>query len=181
MKEFYERFLVIRLSDYPGLGINSDLNIVIIIAALAALLCITAVVMNIKIQRISEVIKRMLRVDATSPENAKTFAELKFTSERLFRLILNDKESREIIKTVGEKSYSYDEYAALQKQKYDFKKDIDIKEIRFYIPSESLASAEKLIMRRAGILQILLYCVAIFAIAALLVIFLPEILRLIAS
>ena len=177
----FKDIILLNANDYFDTVFDVYVNIIIFILAIS--LCAAAFVINHHKTYTVNMIRQLLRRSATSEENAKTLGELRLSEcKSLKRALSRDGQLTDIVKRVGERKLTYEEYVSLQKQKKLTKEKIDFENARFYISSEGLERAQKLEQKEnPSIPRTILICVLILALAVCIALFMPEILSFIAN
>ncbi|MBO5879704.1 MAG: hypothetical protein J6Q68_04060 [Clostridia bacterium] len=174
--------LLLNAKDYFDTVFDVYINIIIFAIALA--ICASAFVINHHKTYTVRIIRQLLRRGGTGEEeNALTLAQLRLSeSKSLKRALARDGQLTDIVKRVGEKTLSYEEYVALQKQKKTEKETIDFESARFYIPEASLERAQRIEQREnPSIPRTILLCVLIITLSVCLACVMPEILSFISN
>ena len=137
MTSFFNDIIMLNAKDYLDTVLDVYVNLVVFIIASA--LCVASFIINHHKTYTLRTIKQLLRHKATDAENAKTLAELHLFESRSVKWALSRKSQlSDLVKRVGAKEYSYEEYVALQKEKKLPKETIDFAAARFFIPKEKL-------------------------------------------
>ncbi len=173
-------FFFINLKDYPNIGIDFEINVFLLVLTVA--LCVSFFFINHYRNMMQSIIKQLTRHGAKDEESAKTLTELGL--DRAFALkwaLSRGGQLSRVVARVGEKTYTYEEYVALSKQKGGIKDEkIDFAEARFYI-RESANDRAKHILENYGTStpRAVLYCVLFLAMYVCLALSMPELLSLI--
>lgn len=172
---FYEKYFLINLKDYPNIGINFEINKILLFLAIGII--IAAVAVNYRKASMTLVIKGLLRHKARDEESAKSLGELKISSLGA-RLALNGSgRLAGIVKRVGANKYTYEEYIELTKKRGYKEERIDFESAKFYIADEKYEEAKKIFERSDGsLVHTILFCVFIIAIYICLLFAMPGIL-----
>ena len=175
MKEFYTQFFLINLKDYYNLGIDLRINILLLVTLPIVLLLWIA--FHLVRSNTFLVVKRLSRRGAASEESAKTLRELGLFDKRILKLMLSgDGQITKIVKRVGKKEYSYEEYTALDKKELK-KESVDFEEARFYLNTEQQTRIDKIQARyEVRPIHTALMCVFIFVAFVCAMLLMPEIL-----
>ncbi len=172
MYAFYKKYFLINLADYPNIGI--DFPITIVLLCFFAALIVTTIVVNLRRSKIETIIKQLSRYSAYSESDAKTLSELKLDN-KAFRYLLSKPEGQiaSMISRVGEKKPTYEEYMSK-----DYKTEkIDFEEARFYIKEEARDRAKKVLeLGSATPLNTILFCLLLLAVYICLALLMPGIL-----
>lgn len=172
--ELYEKYFSINLKDYYNIGLDLEIN-KLLFAFLVALIVVTIAASVIK-STMYTVIKALIRHEARDEESAKTLAELGLNSFRYKNALKSNAQLKRVVEISGQKKYTYDEYVKLSKEK-GFKDEIDFSEAKIYIKEQEKTSASKILeMKKPSVVETVLLCLLITAIAACLMLFMPTIL-----
>ena len=173
--------ITLNAKDY--LSVSTDIYINIIMLIIASALSIACFFINYHKTYTVNMIKQLLRREATSEESAKTLFDLHLERSAGLRLALTRKgQLTGIVCRAGYVEPTYDEYISLSKEKKLKKEKIDFTKARFFIPKENVDRA-KLIKEKENptILRTALVCVFIFAVTVCLMLLMPEILNFISN
>ena len=175
---FLRQYFSINLNDYTNIGI--DFEIVKILFCFTVALIVTTVVVNIVKLQINTLIKKLIRYEATDEENAKSLEKIGMKPICARIAFLAKSRISKIVFYKGQKEYSYEEYTELLKSK-DFKEEkIDFENSEFYIKSEKLDDAKRIIdVPATSVLSLVLLCVLIIAIFACIMLIMPGLLSFI--
>lgn len=179
LAETLKKNFEINLNDYENIGINLQINKVLLIAFIA--FTIVAAFLNVFRMNSRLMIVQLFRHGAKSEEEAKTLEELGLNKNFFIKYLLSG--SNLLSKTVGrigEKKYTYDEYVALDKKERRENEMIDFDTERFYIKEEendrALHISEKY---DSTVLRTVITCVFILIVYACISAMMPELLRII--
>lgn len=175
MKEFYTRFFLINLKDYYNLGVDLEINLVLL--ALFPIVLLIWIAFHFMRNNTFTIVKRLARRKATTEDGAKTLTELGLGRNFLLKWMLcGDGQVTKIVKRVGAPSYTYEEYAALSKKEKNGNK-IDFETARFYLNSEKQDRIDKILNRyEVKVHHTVLMCVAILVAFACAILLMPDIL-----
>jgi len=192
MREFYNDFFSLNLKDFNNIGIDVEINKVLFV--FTVVIIIGAVFISYFRNSMVTVIKRLKRFDALTEESAKTLDEIRTNTFGARVLMRSSNRLKRIVKRVGEKDYSYEEYVELSKKQKRKKKDKktrakikekkkayrDLTNARFYIRDLSENETKRVLMTRTTtVFNTVLFCVLIFAVFVCLLLLSPLILRFI--
>ncbi len=171
---------------YENLGFEKSplfsLRLSIIFAFIGVAIACFAMLYNKR--TIGGIVRKIIAEGASSPESAKTLAELGLDRKILTRnAIVRNVTLRRYVKCVEEEEY-LSKYADLQdaKRKVKSKYYIDLKTDRFYIPEEKRIQAEIRYEKKGSNLFSVIFAIVLLSIALLLIFsFLPNILGMIDS
>ena len=177
--EFYNEYFLLNLNEYSNIGV--DLEITKILFALLVGIIIATVVVNFRRAGVNTVLKKLMRIEAFDEESAKTLDEMGINTLGVRLAARSQGRASKIVRRVGQKEYTYEEYTALMKsKKLRYEEDIDFKVARFYLKKDSLDEAKKITEVSAPtILNTVLICILMIAIFFCLVLLLPDILTLV--
>ncbi len=173
---FYEKYFLINLRDYPNLGINFEINKILLFLAIGVILAAAAV--NYRRAGTALVLKGLLRHGAKDEESAKSLADMKITSLGA-RMSLNGAgRLANIVKRVGAQSYTYEEYKALTKKRGYKEEKTDFATAKFYIAEDKLDEAKRIFERSdSSVIHTVLFCVFIVSIYICLLFAMPGLLE----
>ena len=181
MKDFYIRFFTVNLNEYPNLGWDLKINIVLLCVLPIVLACFVAV--HLLRKNTFYVIKQLSRHNATDEKSACTLRELGLGDNRIVKMMLSgDGQLTRLVKRVGVPEYTYEEYRRLEKEKKLKKEKIDFDTARFYLADSTDTRLGKIIDRYdvplVNLIVLLVFVVVIFV---LIILLMPELLTLIDS
>lgn len=178
-KLYYDLFLI-NLKDYNNIGINLEINVLLLYIFIA--LCVCFFVVNHHRSTMQLIVTQLLRHGAEAEDSAKTLEELGLdTSGKVKYMLRAGGQISKIVARVGEKVYTYEEYSRLIKKHGKIPKDkIDFASARFYIRPQAKERVN-FIMETYGssILRTCLYCVLALALYICIALCMPEILSFI--
>ncbi len=181
LKEYINDFLLLDVSKYlknaPSIKIN------LFIFAIALGLSIAAFVVSHHKIHTLRVIKQLLRHNIKSEQEAKTLGELRLNDSRaLKRMLSQSGQLTDMVKMVGKKQYTYEEYIALQKKKELKEEKIDFSVARFYLAPEKVDKAKRMQeTEKPSYIKTALACVLILAVAVCITLAMPEFLSLLSK
>ena len=177
----FKDLIMLNARDY--LDVSSDVYINIIMLVLTGALCVASFVINYHKTYTVNIIKQLLRREATSEENAKTLRELRLdTSRGLKYSLARSNRLTSIISMVGRIKPTYEEYMALSKEKKRTDEKIDFETARFFIPKENVGKATMIKDKENPTVQrTVLVCVLIIALSVCLMLLMPGILTLLSN
>lgn len=177
MYEFYKKFFLLNLKDYPNIGINFPITI--LLAALSLAFIAVIIIVNFRRSKIELIIRQLKRHEAVSEDSAITLGEMKLDSFIFKRLLSMEGQLTKIVGRAGETKYTYEEYIALIK-KGKGADAIDFSTARFYLREEGQQRANQILEIGAPtVLNTVLSCILVVAVFVCLSFVLPGILRLI--
>ena len=176
--EFYNKYFIINLSDYPNIGIDLQINVVLFCFLIGMI--VTTLIINYRTETNLTLIKKLLRYEANSEENAKTLSEIGFYTAMAKLTLRGSGRIKKLISRVGEKQMTYEEYVEAIKDKKYKEEEIDFENARFYIKEESLDEAVKISeTNTTSLVNTILLCVLMVAIYVFLMFLMPSILTLV--
>ena len=182
MKKFIDKYLLLSAGDYvDGWG---DFNINLFLLAITAGFCIAAFIISYRKRHTAIMLRQLFRHNATSEEAAKTLTELRLNGNKgLMRALRSDSgDLKKMVKRVGEKVYTYEEFVALQKKKLPTEEDIDFSSARFYLNEETTSRAKRIYETETpSYIRTTLLCVFMVAVFFIICFSMPEILSAINS
>ena len=178
---FYEKYFLLNLKDYPNIGIDLEINKILLFLVIGAVIAL--VLVGIRRTAISLVVKGLLRREAKDEESAKTLNELR-ANKLAVRMLLCASGGRlsKIITRVGAPKYTYEEYVALTKKRGYKEEKIDFTTAKFYIPTDKADEAKSIYDKsESPMFHTVLSCVLLVALYVCLLFGMPGILDFINS
>lgn len=177
--DFYEKYFLVNLKDYPNIGIDFEITKIIFYFTLGII--IASIAINYIRSQMYTVVKSLMRREAFSTETALTLDELGINTAGVRRTLKSGSQLMKAVTRIGKtKSYSFEEYLELMKKKNFKDEEINFAEDKFYIHPSNMPSAEKIYMSgTASALHTALFSVLLLAIFVCLMFLMPEILTLI--
>lgn len=176
--EFYNKYFLINLKDYPNIGFDMQINVVLFCFLIG--LIVTTVIYNYKTEGNTRLIKRLQRLEATNEENAKTLDELNLNNFNSRQTLSGSGRISKIISRVGAEKMSYEEYKAAIKNKDYREEKINFKEARFYINEDGIDEATRIAeSNNTSPINTVLYCILMVTIYVFIMFLMPSILTLI--
>ena len=172
--ELYEKYFSINLKDYSNIGLDFEINKLLLAFLVAIIVSIVAI--SVIKSAMYTIIKALKRHEATSEENAKTLNELGLDSFIYKSMLKSNSQLKHVVEITGQTKYTYEEYSALIKKR-GFKDEIDFNEAKIYIKNTEKKSVGKIFdMKKPTVIETLLLCLLMVAISACLMFFMPRIL-----
>jgi len=175
--KFIKDFFLLNLSQFENFGIDFPIGAIITSFLLA--LCIAVFIVNYHKRYTTTLLKQLIRHEAYDEARAKTLSELRINASLGIRLALSRKgQLTYMVKRVGEKNQTYEEYIETSKKKGYKDEKINFDEARFHLDSERIDRAKRLVGStntewwRPALMAI--FIIAIWVIVAL---FLPNLLE----
>lgn len=179
IKEIYEKYFLINLNDYPNIGINLEINKLVI--ALTLGLVVASLLINYHRSYTYLAAKRLLRYGATDEKSAKTLKELGINIPSVRFALSRSGQLTKMIRRVGEPHYSYEEYIKAAKSRKKEEK-IDFDKALFYLDESHTDRARHISEGGTpSLLRSILFAFLILAIGGCLFLLMPEILTWINS
>jgi hypothetical protein len=173
----------INLKSYPSLGF--DLKIGWILLALTIGIIVAAVIITLQRNGMISLIKKLYRCEAKDENSAKALSELGLDNIVIRGLLKGSGRIRRIVKAVGEKEYTYEEYIALSKEKKKKKRVDGVKKskekitLRYYLCDFESSDTKNLVeARRSPLLNTILFCILMISIYVCVMLLMPDILDL---
>lgn len=175
-RDFFYNCFYINLKDYENIGIDLEINRVLLVAFIA--LAIGVIFLNIYRKNMRIMVMQLIRHEALTPDNGKMLDDLGLHNNRILKLLLSsDGMLTKIVGRVGEPEYTYEEYIALDKKKKKEKTKIDFNEARFYIRDEKRERADTICEKYdTSTFKIILSCIFIFIAYICILSLMPQIL-----
>lgn len=179
IKSFFSELLSTNLKDY-GTG-ETEGNIALIVLLLSIGIVVAVVAISLMNSASVTIIRELVRHEAYTPEGAKTLRELGLEKNILARYALSSgTKSCRIVKCVGEKTLSYEEFIALpKKEQRRYGGGRDALGGSFYISEEDRTRAEDAILANgSSLLSAVLSSLFVLALTFVILLLLPSILTL---
>ena len=175
--DIYHDFFLINLNEFSNIGLDLEINKILFYFLIGII--VTTIIYNYRTAGNVTLIKRLVRNESFSEDNAKTLDELKINTLNT-RLAANSVRLKRIIKRVGQKEMTYEEYTAAIKQKGYKEEKIDFSSAKFYIHENAIDEAKKLTETNGPtVINTALYCVLMLAVYVFVMFLMPSILTLI--
>lgn len=175
IKELYEKYLLLNLKDFPNIGIDLEINKILL--ALTLGLIVAALLINYHRSYMHLTVKKLLRHSAIDEKSAKTLSELGISSGAVRLALSRTGQLTKIVRRVGEPTYTYEEYVAKTKTRGYKEGKINFDEAQFYIDENHLDRARQI--NEAGdtsIFKSILFCLLILTVSGCIFLLMPEIL-----
>lgn len=179
MREFLNTYFNINLKDYPNLGVDFNVSIVMLFFFVG--ICIAAFFINHHRSYMATMVKQLFRHGAVMEDGAKTLSELGLMEiGSLKRALSRDGQLTKLVRRVGESKMSYEEYIRLKKEKnLPREEKIDFTAARFFVDPENSERAKRFYENNnSSVLKTALLCVLILAVYFCLMLVMPSILSL---
>ena len=136
----------INLNEYENIGVDLEINKVLVIAFAAIIVGI--ILFNMYRQNIKLVVSQLIRHRAKSEDSAKTLGELGLHSNNAVRkMLLAENLLTRVVARCGERRFSHEEYKALTDEEKKEISTVDFDTARFYIREEKRTFAEGVVTR----------------------------------
>lgn len=176
--DFYERYFLINLSDYPNIGINLPITQIIFGLVIGAI--IGSIIINLLRSGTHSVVKALIRYEARDEESARTLDEMRINTFSVRAALSSGGRLMKLISWVGKKEYTYEEYVALQKEKGFRDEKPDHRTSRLYLTAPDSDEVKSIFEKSgASLLHTVLFSVFLVAIFLCLTFLMPEILSFI--
>ena len=176
--DFYIRYISLNLKDYPSIGIDLDINSLLIVVMIG--LIVGTVFINRKRALMALTVGRLLRKEAVGEENAKTLSSLGIDTKSVRKMLSSGGQIKSLVKIAGEEKITYEEYIKLSKNKGYKGESVCFDSAELYLDPATLDTSKKLISSRSYTpLNTVLFCILIFSAFVCLMLAMPEILSLI--
>ncbi len=168
------KYVFLNFKDYKNLNFNFPIGLILLFFIIA--FPITVFFINKKKNTVTFAVKQLLRHEALDEESAKTLSSLRLSKSKSFkRMIVSGGQLSSMIKIVGYKKPSYEEYIEAKKEKKTEKINLD--EIKIFLSKDSKKKAETIAEAElTPIWKPILISLAGIIIIAILFVFMPEIL-----
>ncbi len=123
LKEFYHKYIELNLKDYPNIGLDLEINKLLFFVFLAL---IAASVFASYIQAsIALMVKKLLRTSSFNEESSKTLADLGLDKHKTLKFALTRATGSAalIIREVGKRTPTYEEYMDIERREKEQKKE----------------------------------------------------------
>ncbi len=141
---FLKEFFFLNLSDYENIKISFPLGIFVLLLTVVMI----AAVFVITHQRIgvTELLRQLIRREATSDACAKTLDELGISNSLSVKFaFLSGGQIRKMVKIAGREEKTYEEYVAASKKRGFKEEKIDFSTARFYIDEEMIEKGKRIV------------------------------------
>ena len=187
MFELLKYYMSTNLKDYPNIGF--DMKICWILLALTVGIICAAILVTVERNNMISLVKKLTRVEANDENSAKTLKELSLDNVVVRLLLKSSGRLKRLVKLVGEKEYTYEEYIALTKKKKKKKGEgvkeeseksvnkIDFTKARFYLADINSDETKNLTeARKSPIINTVLFCIFLLCLFVCLMFLMPTIL-----
>ena len=174
------RHIFLNFKDYKNLNFNFPIGFILVIFILAFPIAVFFI--NHRKNTITTCIKQLLRHDALNEQSAKTLSELRLSKcKSLKRMLLSSGQLSSMVKIVGYKKPSYDEYVAARKEKKKIEAP-DLERAKIYLSEEySEKGADIASIGTSSIWKPIIVSLVGVIIVGILFVFMPKLLELLNS
>lgn len=165
-----------NLNQYENFGLSFPIGIFLIF--MTVVLCASAFLINYQKRYTLAVLKQLARHKATDEKSAKTLGELHLERSLGLKYALAKSSAlKSMVKMVGEKTPTYEEFIENSKNK-DYKEEkIDFESARFYIDTGAQAKVQRIMQEpEPAWWRPILMSLFFIAIAVIVGVFLPQLL-----
>lgn len=179
MLDIFKKCFAINLGDYENIGINLEINVVVLGAFIAVILGV--VFLNVYRGNLKLMIMQLTRHGATNEDGAKTLKELGLYDSRIIRRMLAGHNMlTQVVARVGATEYDYETYVKMSAQERKEAEKIDFDFARFYIKEGEINRAGFVIERYVVSLpRTLVTCVFIAILCGCVIAWMPGILNVV--
>ena len=195
--DIYYKYFCVNLNDYDKIGIDLQINKLLLFVFIG--LCVATVIISITQLNTALLLKKLLRTESFSSENAKTLENLGLDKNIVLKYILSKTTGKlfSVISFAGYKRPSYEEYVSYEKAKKaakfkpkeanaDFENTPipslkpDLATCSIYIEKSNVSAAEELFKHNStSILKTVLSCALLLAFYVAIMFLMPGILSLV--
>ena len=181
MMEFIKDCLRLNLGDYENIGIDLEINKLILIIMLA--FSIGTVILSLYRGNIRLVIMQLIRHAALDEDSAKTLGQIGLKNSKIIKWMLKgDNLLTKIVRRRGEVRYSYEEYMEMKKAKKLNKVKFNVDEESFYIDPDKRERADTIVEKyESSIQHTALSILFVIAIGICIILVMPGLLNVINS
>ena len=195
IKDFYNDFICLNLKDYKNIGIDVEINKLILLFFGA--LIIGCIIVSINQMNLTLLIRKLMKIEAYTEESAKTLSELGLADNAGIKSLVNKNDGRisKIIAVVGIKRQTYEEYMEAERKRKEARRlppadrkavldslsvgEIDASNAKIYIPEDKKEYASYVYSSGNGsVLKTVLSCTLILVVAVAIILLMPTLLSL---
>lgn len=174
-KDFIDKYFFLNLKDFPNIAIDLEINKVIFSIALGLILA--SFIINLNRGAAKSLITKLTRHSAYSEDGAKTLEELKINPLIVKYLLSSNKRLSGIVRRVGEKTYTYEEYVSMTSKRGYKEEKVDFSSARFYIAEQKRDEASEILnMRDTSVISSILFALLILSVSVCIILLMPSIL-----
>lgn len=175
LKFIYEKYFLLNLKDYPNIGINLEINKLVLAFTIGVV--IASLLVNYHRAYIHLTIKSLLRHNAFDQKSAKNLGELGINVSSVRFALSRSGQLSKMVRRVGEVHYTYEEYVEKQKLRDKKEEKIDFATALFYLDEYHLDRARHISETGTpSLIKAILFALLILAIGGCLFLLMPEIL-----
>ena len=173
--EFYNKYFLINLNEFSNIGIDLEINKILFCFLIGII--VATVVVNYRNAGNVRLIRSLIRQEAFDEESAKTLTELNINNFNSKLSLKGEGKIAKIVKRVGAKELSYEEYKDAVKSKDYEEEKIDFETARFYIKDDAKDQAKRISeSNTTSVLNTVLFCVLLVTIYVFIMFLMPSIL-----
>ena len=195
IKDFYNDFICLNLKDYKNIGIDVEINKLILLFFGA--LIIGCIIVSINQMNLTLLIRKLMKIEAYTEESAKTLSELGLADNAGIKSLVNKNDGRisKIIAVVGIKRQTYEEYMEAERKRKEARRlppaerkavldslsvgEIDASNAKIYIPEDKKEYASYVYSSGNGsVVKTVLSCTLILVVAMAIILLMPTLLSL---
>ena len=195
IKDFYNDFICLNLKDYKNIGIDVEINKLILLFFGA--LIIGCIIVSINQMNLTLLIRKLMKIEAYTEESAKTLSELGLADNAGIKSLVNKNDGRisKIIAVVGIKRQTYEEYMEAERKRKEARRlppaerkavldslsvgEIDASNAKIYIPEDKKEYASYVYSSGNGsVVKTVLSCTLILVVAVAIILIMPTLLSL---
>jgi hypothetical protein len=193
LKDFYNDFICLNLKDYKNIGIDFEINKLILLFFGA--LIVGCIIVSINQMNLTLLIRKLMKIEAYSESSAKTLSQLGLADNAGIRSLItkNDGRISKIIAVVGIKRQTYEEYIEAEQKRKEARRlppaerkavleslsaiEIDASNAKIYIPEDKREYASYVYSSGNGsVVKTALSCALILVVAITIVLLMPTLL-----
>ena len=195
IKDFYNDFICLNLKDYKNIGIDVEINKLILLFFGA--LIISCIIVSINQMNLTLLIRKLMKIEAYTEESAKTLSELGLADNAGIKSLVNKNDGRisKIIAVVGIKRQTYEKYIEAERKRKEARRlppaerkavldslsvgEIDASNAKIYIPEDKKEYASYVYSSGNGsVVKTVLSCTLILVVAVAIILLMPTLLSL---
>lgn len=140
MLDIFKKCFSVNLNDYENIGINLEINTVVLGAFIAVI--VGVVFLNMYRGSIRYTVMQLTRHSAFSEDTAKTLKEIGLYDSRIIKKLLSGHNMlTRVVARVGAVKYDYETYVKMSDEERKEAEKIDFDFARFYIKEEEINRA----------------------------------------
>lgn len=178
LPELYNKYFLVNLNDYSNIEIDFEINKILFFFFVGIIFA--TIIVNLSREVNTAIIKALMRHEVYTEEDAKTLSDLKLNKFTARMALSSSSRLSKLVKRVGAKEYTYEEYSALIKEKGFKEEKIDFENAKFYLSEEGIDDAKRIAEANVtSPLNTILFCLLLLAVYVCLMFTIPEILTFI--